>query len=224
MRILLAEDDMHLGACIKEGLEQNGYKVDWVQNGQLAITALKTTSEHFDLAILDVNMPHKNGLEVLKELRNNFNNIPVFILTAMDQIEDKIAGLDCGADDYIIKPFDLDELCARIRSVKRRSSGRTEVNLIVGDIELNPAAHTININNTNVVFSRREFSILHKLMEKANKVVTRDVITQTLYGWDDDVDSNTIEVHIHNLRKKVGSSANIRTIRGVGYMIESNKK
>lgn len=224
MRILLAEDDIDLGSCIKEGLEQNGYTVDWVQNGKLAITALQTSSEHFDLAILDINMPYNTGLEVLQKIRNDFNNIPVFILTAKDQIEDKIAGLDSGADDYIIKPFDLNELCARIRSIKRRSSGRAEINLSVGGVELDPASHSVLVNNSNVVFSRREFSILQKLMEKNNKVVSRENLTQTLYGWGDEVDSNTIEVHIHNLRKKIANAANIRTIRGVGYIIEDKKK
>lgn len=224
MRILLAEDDVDLGTCITEGLTHHGYQVDWVQDGQLAITVLSTKGEHFDLAILDINMPKKSGEEVLKMIRDQGNAIPVFFLTAKDGISDRVKGLDLGADDYIVKPFDLDELCARIRSIGRRSSGRAEPLLKVGDVELDPAGHVIKIFNEPVEFSRREFALLQKLMEKSSTVVTRDILSQTLYGWGDDVDSNTIEVHIHNLRKKIGDAASIRTIRGVGYTIDDAQK
>lgn len=221
MRILLAEDDQELGACIVEGLSQKGYKVDWVTDGMQAFTALQTNSEHFDLAILDINMPRKTGLEVLSEVRCKGSLIPIFILTAKDQLEDKIKGLDSGADDYIIKPFDLDELSARIRTVSRRSSGRAETTLKCGDLVMDPVAHTVKLQANILQLSRREFAVLNKLLEQKDKVVTRDILSQTLYGWDDDVDSNAIEVHIHNLRKKINSSVSIRTIRGVGYMLSS---
>lgn len=224
MRILLAEDDYDLGLSISEGLTHHGYQIDWVQDGQLAMTALQTQGEHFDLAILDINMPKKTGIEVLKTIREQGKTLPVFILTAKDQIDDRVLGLDCGADDYIVKPFDLDELCARIRSIGRRSAGRADPILKVGDIELDPAGHIIKIFNEQAVFSRREFALLQKLMEKSSTVVTRDILSQTLYGWGDDVDSNTIEVHIHNLRKKIGDAASIRTIRGVGYSIDDTTK
>lgn len=219
MRILLAEDDQELGSCVVEGLSQKGYKVDWVMDGVQASTALQTNSEHFDLAILDINMPRKTGLEVLSEVRSKGYLIPIFILTAKDQLEDKIKGLDSGADDYIIKPFDLDELTARIRTVSRRSSGRAETKLKCGDLVMDPAAHIVALQENILQLSRREFAILNKLLEQQNKVVTRDILSQTLYGWDDDVDSNAIEVHIHNLRKKINTSVSIRTIRGVGYML-----
>jgi len=219
MRILLAEDDQELGSCLVEGLAQKGYKVEWVTDGIQAFTALRTNSEHFDLAILDINMPRKTGLEVLSEVRGKGSLIPIFILTAKDQLEDKIKGLDCGADDYIIKPFDLDELSARIRTVSRRSSGRAETKLKCGDLVMDPVAHIVTLEENVLQLSRREFAILNKLLEQQNKVVTRDILSQTLYGWDDDVDSNAIEVHMHNLRKKINVSVAIRTIRGVGYML-----
>ena len=220
MRILLAEDDLDLGHSLQEGLTIHGYQIDWVQNGQLALTALQTPGEHFDLAILDINMPKLSGLEVLKAIREDNNTVPVFILTAKDQIDHRVKGLDCGADDYIVKPFDLNELCARIRSIARRSAERADPILRVGDVALNPATYTIMIYDEVVVFSRREFTLLQKLMERSGTVVTRDILSQTLYGWGDDVDSNTIEVHVHNLRKKIADAANIRTIRGIGYVIE----
>ncbi|MBM94035.1 MAG: DNA-binding response regulator [Legionellales bacterium] len=224
MRILLAEDDLDLGQSLKEGLEIHGYRIDWVQDGQFALTALQTTSEHFDLAILDINMPKLSGLEVLKKIRDAQNALPVIILTAKDEIDHRVKGLDCGADDYIVKPFDLNELCARIRSIARRSAERIDPILRLGDLALDPAKYLVNIKEDSITFSRREFALLQKLMEKPGNVISRDVLSQTLYGWGDDVDSNTIEVHIHNLRKKIGDAAHIRTLRGIGYLIEDTKK
>ena len=223
MRILLAEDDIDLGYSLKEGLTIHGYHVDWVQDGELALTSLSMPQEHFDLAILDINMPKYSGIEVLNKIRHKNNATPVLILTARDHITDRIQGLDSGADDYMVKPFDLNELCARIRSIARRAESRSNPKLEIGNLILNLARYEATINDKPLSLSRREFTVLHKLIQKSNTVVTRDILSQTLYGWGDDVDSNTIEVHIHNLRKKIAEAANIRTIRGVGYLIEAYK-
>ncbi|MBM4211493.1 MAG: response regulator transcription factor [Gammaproteobacteria bacterium] len=221
MRILLVEDDSLLGDGIRCGLSEFGYTVDWMTDGQMAIYALQ--NEHFDAIVLDLGLPKKSGLEVIRTIRASKINTPALILTAKDGIADRIAGLDAGADDYMTKPFDLDELAARVRAIIRRSSTRQNQTplLEIGNISLNPASFKVKMNNKDVPISRREFTILHKLMECENRVVTRDIITQSLYGWGDDVDSNTIEVHIHNLRKKLGNGITIKTIRGIGYMIEN---
>jgi two-component system response regulator QseB len=222
MRILLVEDDELLGDGVRTGLLQFQYTVDWVKNGLAALQALQT--EHFDLAILDLNLPRMSGLEILKTIRAKNNTIPVLILTARDTIDDRIQGLDLGADDYLVKPFDLDELCARIRAIKRRtSSNRTAPILSVGLVSLDPATRSVYIDKDIMELSRREFSLLQMLMENVGRVLSREQITQSLYGWGDDIDSNALEVHVHNLRKKFGEKF-IRTIRGVGYIIEKTKK
>ena len=220
MRILLVEDDELLGDGVRVGLLQYGYTVDWVKDGQAALQAV--TAENFDLIILDIGLPRRSGLEVLKAARSKNLTMPVIILTARETVEDRVRGLDAGADDYITKPFDLEELCARIRAMLRRSATRAEPMLAFGNITLDPASHSVFKEGELLNISRREYALLHKLLENPGRVISRDQLTQTLYGWGDEVDSNALEVHIHNLRKKLGTDL-IRTIRGVGYLIEKNK-
>jgi two-component system, OmpR family, response regulator QseB len=221
MRILLVEDDELLGASIRSGLIQYQYNVDWVKNGIAAWTSVQ--SEHFDMVILDLGLPKLSGEELLKNMRVKNINTPVIILTARDNTNDMIKGLDTGADDYIAKPFDLEELCARIRAIQRRITSRSEPTITVGDINLDPATRLVFKAGEITELSRREFMLLQMLMENAGRVLTREQITQSLYGWGDDIDSNALEVHIHNLRKKFGNET-IITIRGVGYMFEKSKK
>jgi two-component system response regulator QseB len=219
MRILLVEDDGSLGDGIQKGLKQYGYTVDWLTDGRTALSSIKT--ETFDVILLDLNLPGLPGLTVLREMRAAGITMPVLILTARHAIEDRIKGLDSGADDYLTKPFDLDELSARIRALQRRfSSNRAAPLLTYRDIELDPSSFTVTLKGSAISLSRREFSLLQKLLENAGHVVSRDSLNQCLYGWGDEIDSNTLEVHVHNLRKKLVDTNFIRTIRGVGYMAE----
>lgn len=220
MRILLVEDDELLGDGLRTGLIQYGYAVDWLKDGLSADQALKT--ESFELVVLDLGLPKIPGITVLQNLRARGQTMPVLILTARESVDDRVKGLDSGADDYLTKPFDLDELCARLRALQRRFSSRAEPLLTHNDITLDPASHTVTYHSENINLSRREFSLLHKLLENAGRVLSREHLTQSLYGWGEDVDSNALEVHIHNLRKKFGQDF-IRTIRGIGYMIDKNK-
>ena len=221
MRILLVEDDQLLGDGIATGLKENNYTVDWLQDGLSAVKATK--HEHFDIIVLDLGLPKKSGIEVLKHLRQNKINTPVIILTAKDTIEDRVSGLDAGADDYLTKPFELQELCARLRACQRRVNSSINSEIMIGNVKLDTASHKMYINEINMPLSRREFSLMHKLFENPGKVVSRDILSQSIYGWGDEVDSNAIEVHIHNLRKKIGNSIMLRTIRGVGYIIEESE-
>jgi len=223
MRILLVEDDELLGDGIATGLKQRNNVVDWVKDGIAAEQSLDV--EEFDLVILDLGLPRKDGLQVIQSIRKKENHTPVLILTARDSTDDKIKGLDAGADDYMVKPFDLDELEARIRALHRRNSGSSSSVIVRGNLELDPASHIASLDGEPLNIPRREFALLQKLLENQGKVVPRDTLSNSLYGWGDEVDSNTLEVHIHNLRKKLGTKT-IRTIRGIGYMIEkfnSNK-
>lgn len=222
MRVLLVEDDEMLGEVVRNGLTQFGYTVDWVKDGQSAQQALLTENESFDIVVLDIGLPRKSGLEVLKTVRAKNVATPVVVLTARETIEDRVKGLDAGADDYIVKPFDLDELCARMRALQRRTTSRAEPTITHENIVIDPAAHTVSLNDEDVKISRREFVLLLKLIENAGRVISRESLTSSLYGWGDEIDSNALEVHIHNLRKKFGSNL-IRTIRGVGYMVDKPK-
>lgn len=217
MRVLLVEDDIDLGDGICSGLAQYGCTVDWLKDGQAALRFIK--AETFDIIVLDWNLPKVSGLSVLQELRANGNATPVLILTARDSIDDRVKGLDSGADDYLTKPFDLDELSARIRALQRRSSNRAQPLIQYREVEMDPAALMVKVSGKVINLSRREFALLQKLLENIGHVVSRETLSQCLYGWGDDVDSNTLEVHVHNLRKKLGVNF-IRTIRGVGYMAE----
>ncbi len=218
MRVLLVEDDPLLGSGVQTGLRQNGYAVDWVKDGMAALSALD--AESYDLAVLDVGLPGMSGLEVLTKLRESGQDIPVIILTARDTIDDRIKGLDLGADDYLVKPFDLDELTARIRALLRRSYGRSNPMLCYGPLELDPSSMTVRRDGDLVKVSRKEFTILHTLLENQGKLMSRQKLEESLYSWKDDVDSNTIEVHIHHLRKKMPDGL-IRTVRGIGYIIDN---
>ena len=217
MRLLLVEDDPLLGDGIRAGLSQDDYQVDWFTDGRSAEMALD--SEQYDLMVLDIGLPDKSGLEILRQLRGRGSSLPVLILTARDAIADRVAGLDSGADDYMVKPFDLDELSARLRALLRRSSGRASSEIRHGDIVLDPAAHSVSKNGVVVELPPREYAVLHLLLENVGKVVTRTRLEEDLYSWDGDVESNAIEVYIHHLRKKLGAAL-IRTIRGTGYIID----
>ncbi len=214
MRILLVEDDRMLGDGLQAGLTQAGYAVDWLRDGEAAVAALST--ESFAAVVLDLGLPKRDGLSVLQWLRARHDATPVLILTARDQLEDKVRGLDLGADDYVLKPFDLDEITARLRALVRRAHGRPEPVLTLGEVELNPAARTVTRAGQAVELTPREFDLLHLLLENNGRVLTRRTLEEQLYTWNDTVDSNTLEVHIHHLRKKLGNDL-IRTVRGVGY-------
>ncbi|KVW96226.1 response regulator [Thiobacillus denitrificans] len=215
MRILLVEDDRMLGDGLKAGLTQAGYAVDWLRDGEAAVAALST--ETFAAVVLDLGLPKRDGLSVLQWLRGRHDATPVLILTARDQLEDRVRGLDLGADDYVLKPFDLDEIAARLRALVRRAHGRPEPLLTLGGIELNPAAHTVTRAGEPVELTPREFELLHVLLQNPGRVLTRRTLEEQLYTWNDAVDSNALEVHIHHLRRKLGNTL-IRTVRGVGYV------
>jgi len=217
MRILLVEDDRALGEGIRTALKPEGYTVDWLQDGASALHAL--SHESFELAILDLGLPRMDGLEVLKRLRASANPIPVLVLTARDATSDRIAGLDAGADDYLLKPFDVAELKARLRALLRRSFNRPEPVLEYRGILLDPVNQQVSYQGTPINLPRKEFVLLHELIAQPGRVLTRDRLQQVLYGWDEEVESNALEVHIHHLRKKFFPEL-IRTVRGVGYLVD----
>lgn len=216
MRILLVEDDSQLGNGMRVGLERAGYAVDWLTDGDEAQQALQ--SESFDLMVLDLGLPKLDGLSVLKQIRDKGEDLPVLILTARDTVADRVTGLDYGADDYMIKPFDLDELYARIRALSRRKVDRASPLVRYGDIEVDPAARTVMKEGKPVMLPAKEFSILILLLDNVGRVMSREQIEEKVYNWNDSVESNATEVHIHHLRKKLGKEL-IVTVRGVGYMV-----
>jgi len=218
MRLLLVEDDEILGDGLVAGLKMEGYAVDWLTNGKLADEALKLNA--YELIVLDLNLPDMDGMSILKALRARKDETPVMVLTAKDTISDRVSGLDSGADDFVIKPFELDEVCARLRALARRSEGRSAPTIEHNGIILDPASHQVTVNNDKIELSQKEFEILSFLMSNIGKVVSRSRLEESLYSWDSDVESNTVEVHIHYLRKKLDPGL-IRTVRGVGYIIDS---
>ncbi|WP_020677586.1 response regulator [Geopsychrobacter electrodiphilus] len=220
MRILLVEDDAMIAIAVRQGLIIEGYAVDWAQDAADAELALET--EDYELVLLDLGLPDRSGLEVLADLRKKGNAVAVLILTARDAVADRIAGLDTGADDYLVKPFDLDELSARIRAVQRRQQGRAEPLLCHGTLCLNPASHKCTLNGLEITLSAKEFSLLQALIDRPGAVLSRAQLEEKLYSWGSEIESNAIEVHIHNLRKKLGADA-IRTLRGVGYLLGNLK-
>lgn len=220
MRLLLVEDDPILGDGLQAGLRQGGYTVDWLRDAASADAALAT--EHFEIMVLDLGLPDRSGLTVLSKLRQRGDDTPVLILTARDAIEDRIKGLDSGADDYMLKPFDLDELAARLRALLRRHGGRAENRIVHGGITLEPAAHAVSLDGKPIDLPPREYAVLQLLLEHSGRVMSRSRLEESLYSWDGEVESNAIEVYIHHLRKKLGSAL-IRTIRGVGYIIDAPK-
>lgn len=217
MRLLLVEDDIILGSSLKKALEKHAYGIDWVQDGEAAIAALEDLS--FDIVVLDVNLPKISGIDVVRSARRSKNTVPILLLTALDTPLQKVEGLDSGADDYLAKPFDLDELLARLRALTRRRDGRTDIILKSGAISIDPAAMVVRGADGQIMMTAKEFQLLKLLMERAGKYVTKSNIEYALYSADNTVESNTTEVIIYNLRKKLGADF-IRSIRGVGYMVE----
>jgi two-component system OmpR family response regulator/two-component system response regulator QseB len=217
MRLLLVEDDLILGDGLQAGLSIEGYAVDWIKNGIQANEALK--SHNYELVVLDLGIPGMDGLQVLEGIRRRKDNIAVLILTARDTVDDRVVGLDSGADDFVVKPFDLDEICARLRALARRNSGQATPCFEHKGLSLDPAAHQVKLDGTSVDVSNKEFEILSFLMQNQGKVASRSRLEETLYAWNAEVESNTIEVHIHHLRKKLGTNF-IRTVRGVGYIVD----
>ena len=201
---------------MQASLRQAGYNVDWVQDGQAAELAL--SAEAFSAVVLDLGLPKCSGLDVLQRLRSRGDDVPVLILTARDTVEDRIRGLDCGADDYLVKPFDMGELAARLRALVRRSAGNASPVLRLGTLSIDPAARSASLNDKCISLSAREFALLLTLAQNAGKVMTKAQLEQQLYAWGEEIESNTIEVFVHHLRKKIGTEA-IRTIRGVGYLM-----
>jgi DNA-binding response OmpR family regulator len=216
MRILLVEDDELLGDGVEAGLKQAGYAVDWVHEGVAAELALRNGG--YDAVILDLGLPRKSGLEVLAQARRAGNRVPVLILTARDTVDDRVKGLDAGADDYLVKPFDLHELTARVRALIRRAHDAPAPVIRIGGIELDPAARTVFYEGRALDLPAREFGLLHALLLNAGRVLTREQLGDALYGWGEEVESNALDVHIHHLRRKLAPDV-IRTVRGVGYMI-----
>lgn len=216
MRVLLVEDDSMMADATKIGLVQAGYRVDWVENAEDADLALSTTA--YDAVVLDVNLPGMSGVEALTQWRKASNGVPVLLLTARGLMAQKIEGFSAGADDYLVKPFELDELLARLHALIRRSYGRTQNTITHGDLVLYPEGKTLQRNGVTVPLSAREFAILSILFTHRGKILSKIDIEEKLYGWDMEVESNTVEVHVSHLRKKIGSDV-IRTIRGLGYVV-----
>lgn len=216
MKTLLVEDDPLLGLGIQDALTYNGYRVEWVKSGQQALSFAESTD--FDVIVLDLGLPDIDGLTVLKRLRSQQNKTPILILTARGSTEEKVTGLDHGADDYMVKPFDLPELMARLRAMQRRDTQQRAPILSHGSIELNPANHTVLKEGNAVTLSRHEFDLLHYFIARPDQVFSRQTLTDKLYSWDQDVGSNTVEVYIHHLRKKLGKNI-VTTVRGIGYKL-----
>ena len=216
MRILVVEDDALLGDGIQAGLRQQGFVVDWVRDGVTALHAIE--AEPFAAVVLDLGLPRRSGLEVLKSLRHEKNPVPVLILTARDTVEDRIAGLDAGADDYLIKPFDLGELSARLRALIRRSGGQASPVITVGALSLDPAARRISYRGEEKALSAREFDLLQVFMNNAGRVLSREQLASALYAWGEEIESNAVDVHLHHLRRKLSPDI-VQTLRGVGYLM-----
>ena len=216
MRILLAEDDPLLGDGLRAGLRQLGFQVDWVRDGVAAERELR--AEPYAAAVLDLGLPLQDGLDALAAVRRAGVRLPVLVLTARDTVPDRVRGLDGGADDYVVKPVDLDELAARLRALVRRAHGQVQERLTAQDVVLDPAARSVLQGGAAVALSTREFDLLQMLMLAAGRVLSREQIEQQLYGWGQEVESNAVEVHVHHLRRKLGPAL-IQTVRGVGYLL-----
>jgi two-component system response regulator QseB len=216
MRLLLVEDDPMIGASVQSGLRQEGYSVDWVRDGAAAELAL-ANGVH-EMILLDLGLPRKSGLELLAGLRRKGLTLPVLVITARDSVADRVKGLDAGADDYLVKPFDLDELSARVRALLRRHAGRASPLIENGALTLNPATHEVFLGGAPVNLSGREFALLQALLEQPGVPLSRTQLEDRLYGWEEEIESNTVEVYIHSLRRKLGAEW-IRNVRGVGYLV-----
>jgi two-component system OmpR family response regulator/two-component system response regulator QseB len=216
MRILLAEDDPLLGDGLRAGLRQLGFQVDWVRDG--AVAERELLAQPYDAAVLDLGLPLKQGMDVLAGLRRAGSSLPVLVLTARDAIPDRIRGLDHGADDYVVKPVDLQELGARLRALLRRAHGQSQEFLVAQDVTLDPAGRTVRRGTETVALSAREFDLLQALMLNAGRVLSREQLERHIYSWGEEVESNAVEVHVHHLRRKLGPAL-IETVRGVGYLL-----
>ena len=216
MRLLLVEDDTMIGEAVLDQLRAEHYAVDWVRDGETAESALQTQA--YDLVLLDLGLPRRDGLEVLRGLRARKQRLPVLIVTARDSVQQRVQGLDAGADDYILKPFDLDELLARIRALLRRASGRAEPVYEYKGVAICPATREVSVQGAAVVLSAREWAVLEPLLARPGLVLSRAQLEEKLYGWKDDISSNAVEVYIHGVRKKLGAEL-IQNVRGVGYMV-----
>ena len=216
MRLLLVEDDPMIGESLVRGLRDDGYAVDWVRDGAAGLAALKDRQADFSIAILDWNLPRQDGLSVLQAVRASGNRVPILMMTARDGITDRVNGLDGGADDYLVKPFELAELKARLRSLLRRQDGRASSEIVHGELVLDPVTHSVRLRDAAVTVTAREFALLRALMERPGAVLSRTQLEERLYGWDESVQSNAIEFLIHSLRKKLGSAI-IENVRGVGW-------
>jgi two-component system response regulator QseB len=218
MRILLVEDDAMIGAAARDGLRQDGFAVDWVRDGKLAEAAL--AGGIYELVLLDLGLPRRDGLSLLRARRARGDDTPVIIVTARDAVAERVAGLDAGADDYVVKPFDLDEIGARIRAVQRRRAGRSRPVVKVGPLTLDPATREVAWQGREVTLSAREFALLEALCGRPGAVLSRAQLEERIYGWDAEIGSNAVEVHIHALRRKL-DPAFIRNVRGVGYTVSA---
>jgi two-component system response regulator QseB len=217
MRLLLVEDDVMIGEVVLDLLRAEHYAVDWVKDGEMADTAL-VQSQSYDLVLLDLGLPRKDGLDVLRAMRARKDRTPVLVASARDAVGQRIAGLDAGADDYVLKPYDLDELLARIRALLRRSAGRAEPVFAYKNITINPATREVMVDGAPATLSAREWAVLEALIARPGAVLSRAQLEEKLYSWRDEVSSNAVEVYIHGLRKKLGSDL-IQNVRGVGYMV-----
>jgi DNA-binding response OmpR family regulator len=217
LRVLLVEDDMLLGKAVKIGLEQQGHSVDWVRDGQNA--EVFATANEYNAMLLDLGLPKQDGMSVLANLRRQGWTAPVLIITALDQVQDRVAGLDAGADDFVVKPFDLDELGARLRAVVRRASGRLHSVITHGQLRVDVGARAVTLAGTSVSLTPREFTLLLQMLEYRGQVLSRARLEECVYNWAREIESNTVEVHIHHLRRKLGKDL-IRTVHGIGYTVD----
>jgi two-component system response regulator QseB len=216
MKILLAEDDPLIGTSVEQALRMESYAVDWVRDGLAAELALDSGT--YALLLLDLGLPRQDGLALLRKQRQKNNMIPVLIITARDAVQDRVAGLNLGADDYLVKPFDLHELIARVRALIRRHAGRAQPEMVLGTLKVNQLTHEVTLDGKPLALSHREFTLLECLMETPGTVLSKEQLEERIYGWEEEVSSNAIEVHLHNLRRKLGSDW-IRNVRGVGYKV-----
>lgn len=216
MRLLLVEDDTMIGEAVHDLLRAEHYAVDWARDGAMADTALRT--QPYDVVLLDLGLPGRDGLSVLRDLRARKDRTPVLIATARDAVAQRVEGLDAGADDYLLKPYDMDELLARIRALTRRAAGRAEPAYEHRGVVIRPATREVSVNGQPVVLSAREWAVLEPLLARPGRVLSRQQLEEKLYGWNDEISSNAVEVYIHGLRKKLGADL-VLNVRGVGYMV-----
>jgi two-component system OmpR family response regulator len=223
MRILLAEDDHLIGSAIEQRLKEEAHALDWVKDGESALSAINNldNSKGYDVLLLDIGLPRKDGFHMLQQLRASNNSLPVIIITAQDGVDERVKGLDLGADDFLVKPFAMKELLARIRAVSRRHQGTGKPRYGNGILELDPVTHRVSRADVDVVLTAREFSLLQALMVRPGAILSRSKLEDHIYGWNEEVESNAIEFTIHSLRKKLGADA-IKNVRGVGWMVDQN--